>query len=739
MSWSVTITQRGSLRPIRRRRNGREYPLQTAGEYPLYSGLILEAAIGTMVYGVRSGPPVNETPLESFRSVLLSLPVEQWQDRVKCLRSLVDAVPDYSTTEINEEGVYAAPTTPSTGNSSSDAGNEKIEKIPWYRSSKAVRKLERPLKSLLLDARSAVVKETTDLIGTLLTVKLQPHPSLVIETNGNMSESGSGLGTIEGATRAPPPPAFVGRLLLKDLIPTILDMSKQTVKVIRTEAVSMMLDILPHCRVKSVNIVMLEKMKSHKNRSVREDCARYLRCVLDTWPWDPTGSHDNISNQNVDIVNSRKEERLSLDSTRQIGLGLGRTLSDSAKPVRDEAKKGIEALFRRFRPVWDEVLNSGVIRDVRLRKKLLEASLLSDQPGSKLFDDASLGDLSLNSAVSGLSYASHRSAFSNRSYASHRGGTNIPSVIGTPSRGVPSPRNRSHIRYGPSGSPLKGSPRHMRGTGSSAARNGTDPGKIRSKEGPSQYSANQYVTSSGHVLSTPSPRSAKGPGATPLHRGLDLDAIVTEQPFASLLQTPNQSSRDATPESKPKSAKVLRKRLSHRISGVHINGDICTNFERQLSSIKESETKPTGPCAAETHSEVSNVALEVIAAHLSHIEKLESLLQKEKDVLLGINEELGVSITDSTRTDELVSKLRSLSEEKVCDYFEEVYQCADRQKKCGEQLIAEMEKISQGSSDATAPDETHLGDIDLTADDDNPADDLPQSPRDLFRGSLDVG
>mmetsp|Transcript_13461 Transcript_13461/g.29316 ORF Transcript_13461/g.29316 Transcript_13461/m.29316 type:complete len:679 (+) Transcript_13461:274-2310(+) len=678
-----------------------------------------------MVYGVRSGPPVNEASLESFRSELSSLPVEQWQDRVKCLRSLVDTVPDYSTTEINEEGVYAPPT---TGNNGSDVGNEKI---PWYRSSKAVRKLERPLKSLLLDARSAVVKETTDLIGTLLTVKLQPHPSLVIETNGNSAELESGLRTIEGSTKSRvPPPAFVGRLLLKDLIPTVLDMSKQTVKVIRTEAVSMMLDILPHCRVKSVNIVMLEKMKSHKNRSVREDCARYLRCVLETWPWDPTGSQDNISNQNVDIVNSRKEERLSLDSTRQIGLGLGRALSDSAKPVRDEAKKGIEALFRRFRPVWDEVLNSGVIRDVRLRKKLLESASSSNQPGSKLFDDASLGDLSLNSAVSGLSYASHRSAFSNRSYASQtygNRGTNIPSVIGTPSRGVPSPRNRSNIRYGPSGSPLKGSPSYMRGTGSSSARNGADQEKICSKEGPSQYSANQYVTSSGHILSTPSPRSAKRIGVASLRGGLD--AIATEQPFASLLQTPNQSSQDATPDSKPKSAKILRKRLSHRISGVHVDGAICTNFERQLSSINESETKPTGP-SSETHSaEVSNVALEVIAAHLSHIEKLESLLHKEKDVLLGISEELGVSITDSTQTDELVSKLRNLSEEKVCDYFEEVYQRADRQKKCGEQLIEEMEKICQGSSNTTAPDETHLGDIDLTSGD-NPVDDLLQSPSD---------
>ena len=68
----------------------------------------------------------------------------------------------------------------------------------------------------------------------------------------------------------------------------------------------------------------------HQNRTLREDCARYLRCVLETWPWDPTGSCDKICNGDVGIVNSRKEERLTLESTRQIRLGLWRILLDLA-------------------------------------------------------------------------------------------------------------------------------------------------------------------------------------------------------------------------------------------------------------------------------------------------------------------------------------------------------------------------------------------------------------------------
>jgi len=472
-------------------------------------------------------------------------------------------------------------------------------------------------------------------------------------------------------------------------------------------------------------------MKTHKNRSVREDCARYLRCVLEMWPVA------GISNINIDIVNSRKEERLSLDSTRQIGLALGRTLSDSAKPVREEAKKGFVVLFHRFRAVWDEVMSSGVIRDVRLRKKLLEAAGIENSDG-KLFDDTtSLGDMSLNSAMSGLSYASHRSAFSNRSYAS-RG---VPSVVGTP-KGVASTHNRSRIRYGPSGTPLKGSPTYMAGTASPTAGN-LEQSKVHNKAGSSQYSANQYVTSSGHVLSTPGRRSAHGIKSTAVYPQGDAD--FTQQPFASVLRTPNQAPNQPTPESKPKSAKVLRKRLSHRISGVYVaSGEISISPDRQLSSIDESRVKSASSSSDELHlNEISNVALEVIAAHLSHMEKMEFLLQKERDVLLDINKQLGISISDATQTAELVAKLGSLSEEKVCDYFESVYQCANDQKRAGENLIEAMERVSQGDAVPREPirevEETNIGNIYLSENVGGAASDVPQSPLPVSLTSLAAG
>jgi len=508
--------------------------------------------------------------------------------------------------------------------------------------------------------------------------------------------------------QAPPPPAFVGRLLFRDLLPFILDLSKQTVKLIRTYGAKMTIDILPCCRVKSCLVVLLERMKTHPNRTVREDCARYLRCILETWPWDPTGNGSldgKITNDGVVVVNSRKDERLSLDSTRQIGLGFGRTLSDPTNPVREEARRGFEVLFRRFRPVWDEVMNSGVVRDVRLRTKLLE--MASSRSDGNLFDDAaSLGEMSLNSAVSGLSYASHRSNVSHLSstFASRGMANNgVPSIIGTPK--VSSPRARSRMGY----SPPSSSPSYMRGTASSATSI-IEQGRQQSKMASDNYSINKYVTSSGHVLSTPSPRSKFSKSTTSY--GEDDNAATAHQPFASLLQTP---CRSMTPEKDQTSTNILRKRLSRRISGIkpeiheHVRSPV-----HQLSCIIETEdceeVPPTATKDAHT-TEITKVALEVVLAHLSHIEQIEQLIAKEKDLLLDLNKQVGISITDRTMASDIEGRLCALSEEQVCDYFESVHTCVDKQRHVCEDLLREMERISHGAVSTASVTESPASDL----------------------------
>lgn len=693
-----------------------------------------------MAYGISRGPPVDDADLTDFVETLSTLRAEDWQKRIAAAKVLVGSIPDYSTTPLiinenngdNNGGATAAAAYDNGGTPSKGSRNQTI--IPWYRSSKSVRRLGGPLKTLLLDARSAVVKEATELIGTLLMVKLQPHPSLTMAEAENEKgdddqselDNALGLETINGSasafnaqkrTKQPPPPAFVGRLLMKDLLPTILDMSKQTVKVIRNYGVNMTIDVLPHCRVKSCIIILLERMKTHQNRTLREDSARYLRCVLDTWPWDSTGSSDNVSNEGIGIVNSRKEERLSLDSTRQIGLGLGRTLSDSTKPVREEAKRGFQVLFRRFRPVWDEVMCSGVVRDVRLRKKLLEQA--ASRTDGNLFDDTtSLGELSLNSAVSGvsgLSYSSYRSTASSRYAISTNG---VPSMIGTPKT---SPRMRARQRQ-----TIANSPGYMSGTGSSAYRNSEQLKRQQTKESSDKVGVHEYVTSSGHVITTPSPRKAYA--SKPLYGGGSTSEMygggggaTMQQPFASLLETPSRplvhqpsprSTVKQSPASNQKSCNVLRKRLSRRISV--INDESLEHVKkspgqlgRQLSSINESEdrhngnsTPPPSAMKDSNTTEITNVALEVIAAHLSHLEQIETHLSYEKEILLDLNKQLGISISDGTKTSELAGRLASLTEEQVCDYFESVHLCADAQRNSSETLLKEMERISEGDMSA---------------------------------------
>ncbi|KAL3768019.1 hypothetical protein ACHAWU_005477 [Discostella pseudostelligera] len=640
--------------------------------------------------------PHYDADLESFINAISNLPAEEWQKRIFALKKLVNSIPDYSTTTTNDY------------NDNNDDDNDAVNvsghqrSIPWYRSSVSVRRLSFPLRSLLLDARSAVVKDATELIKLLMIVKLQPRPAsskstsalLDKEVTTEQNTCDGGLETINNGggrlmqqyiQQQQSPPAFVGRLLFKDILPAILDLSKQTVKVIRAYGVNMTIAILPHCRVKSIVPILLERMKTHINRTVREDCARYLRCVLETWPTD---GH-TISIGDTSSGNTRVDESLSLDSAKQIGFGLGNTLSDSANPVRDEARRGFQVLFTRLRPVWDDVMRAGAVRDMRLRKKLMDAAaVVTTTSGSdgNLFDDlASVGDMSLNSAVSGLSHASYRSNMSHRSHVSRgmMGSNGVPSVIGTPKV---SPRARSRI----GGGLQTNSPRYMQGTGSSA-------GKVHVKEASDKYSANQYVTSTGHVLSTPSPRNGKLSKPVGLY-GVNEAFPTPQQPFASLLQTP---SRQMTPESSHTPCKILRKRLSRRISGIKpgVYGH-AQSSPIYLSSIDETEDcneQVTPSVINDIHSsEITNVALEVIAAHLSHLEQIESLITKEKELLLGLNKQLGISITNGMMTLDLACSLSSLSEEQVCDYFESVHMVVDKQRNSSEELLREMERISQG-------------------------------------------
>eukprot|EP00956_Cyclotella_meneghiniana_P038835 scaffold160775_cov81-Cyclotella_meneghiniana.AAC.1 len=149
---------------------------------------------------VPANTPIDEASLSKFLSTI-NIPPEEWQKRLSALSTLVHSIPDYSATPTNND--------------------DDKSLLPWYRSSKHVRRLFPVLKTYVLDARSAVVKEAAELIGTLFVVKLQIHPNHYDNNTDN------------NAAATVPPPPFIGKLLLKDLLPPLLQLSSQTVKTIR--------------------------------------------------------------------------------------------------------------------------------------------------------------------------------------------------------------------------------------------------------------------------------------------------------------------------------------------------------------------------------------------------------------------------------------------------------------------------------------------------------------------------
>ncbi len=127
--------------------------------------------------------------------------------------------------------------------------------------------------------------------------------------------------------------------------------------------------------------------------------------------------------------------------------------------------------------------------------------------------------------------------------------------------------------------------------------------------------------------------------------------MTAQWPFASILQTPCR--HPMTPESRDlTSTEILRKRLSHRILGIQpeVHERIQSPVQ-QLSCIDETEDCKEAPATTTKVAhpiEITTVALEVIFAHLSHIEQIEQFIAKEKDLLLDLNKKVGISITDRT-------------------------------------------------------------------------------------------
>ena len=273
---------------------------------------------------------IDDDDLKRFKTHIEESPVDEWRTRTIAFEILIASIP-----EVRQSAQTVIP--------------------KWYQSAQAVARLANPLSALILDARSTVVKHTCQHIE-LLVQRCNLHT---------------------------PPNSDVCRYLLRDLFPSVLNLSAQTVNVIRNYAVDMMCKLIPMCRFKSGLPFLLDRLRFDKSRDVREACVRYLKLILQNWCGTNAFSPDS------DVP----QAYLSKENCMHIGKALAYSLSDPSQTVRMEARQSFE-LFRGWYPdQWSEILHDpdGVFhKDMKLKKTLLDSASRLDAGRSVNF--SSFGD-----------------------------------------------------------------------------------------------------------------------------------------------------------------------------------------------------------------------------------------------------------------------------------------------------------------------------------------------------------
>ena len=276
---------------------------------------------GTLRTHDENGNIIDDGPIDTFISTLDSLPDDEWQARTLSFEVLLETLPS---------------------DRSLIPGNNNI--IPWFQSYTALRRLAKPIGSLLLNARSSVVKHTTH------------HLAYLVQKVKDLN----------------PPNADSCKYLLKDLLPAVLALHAQTVKTIRTYAFDMMCIIIPLCRFKSGLPTLLERLRKDKSRDVREACIKYLRLIVKYWSSSSDGN-----------------EYLTENICQHIGNGIARALLDPAQDIRKEARNAFELFRFKYPKIWNEIVQKkdGILsKDLRLKKSIMNAAIRADAEGHN-FDD----------------------------------------------------------------------------------------------------------------------------------------------------------------------------------------------------------------------------------------------------------------------------------------------------------------------------------------------------------------
>jgi hypothetical protein len=212
------------------------------------------------------------------------------------------------------------------------AGKPQKHHLPLYMQPKELHRLVPTFRKLFADLRSQVVKAAC----TNLTI--------LCEKSGNHA-----------------------RFLIRDLIPDIIDLHRQTVKVMHGYALSCLLSVIHHTTLCTKGLtVLLQESRCSKSKDVRCACVRYLHEVIAV----TTHSGTTTTNNNNIIDNNSSNVR----NAEIIGKTLAKALLDPSQQVRIEARLAFDTFRTKYPELWEKLVvneETCVIKDVRLQKSLV--------------------------------------------------------------------------------------------------------------------------------------------------------------------------------------------------------------------------------------------------------------------------------------------------------------------------------------------------------------------------------
>lgn len=176
------------------------------------------------------------------------------------------------------------------------------------------------------------------------------------------------------------------RFLIRDLIPDIIQLHQQTVKVMHGYALACMITIIHHTKfcTKSLSVI-LQESRNNKSKDARCACVRYLHEII---------ASSTIATKDIEILCKT----------------LAKALLDPSQQVRIEARLGFDSFRDKYPDLWHKLVVSEdtcVIKDPRLKKSLMTdlSSQIQQVPSIPTHDSFlfSVGEISSNNNINSIS------------------------------------------------------------------------------------------------------------------------------------------------------------------------------------------------------------------------------------------------------------------------------------------------------------------------------------------------